>query len=113
MPSLEDRARFESLLNMYADECRAIADAHGFNLEPPTAILLMHAELSEAVEAMRGDPLTPSEHISKFSAIEEEMADVIIRVLDFSAMHGLRIGEAVTAKMDFNRSRPHKHGKKF
>lgn len=75
------------------------------------AIALMHSELSEALEAVRhGNP--PSSHIREFSGLEEEMADVIIRVASFGVHRELRIGEAVIAKMAFNASRPHKHGGK-
>jgi NTP pyrophosphatase (non-canonical NTP hydrolase) len=76
-------------------------------------IALMHAELSEGLEGLRhGNP--PSEHIPEFTAIEEELADVIIRALDMSHARDYRIGEAIAAKMEFNRNRPHKHGgKKF
>lgn len=77
----------------------------------PTLIALMHSELSEALEADRlGNP--PSEKIPDFTAVEEEMADLVIRVLDMSAAQGLRLGEAILAKMEYNRSRPHRHGGK-
>jgi len=74
-------------------------------------IALMHSELSEALEADRKD-LT-SDHIPDFSGIEEELADTLIRILDFAAFHELRLGEAIVAKMHYNLSRPVMHGKKY
>ena len=75
-------------------------------------IALMHSEISEALEALRhGNPR--SEHIPQFSGVEEEMADLIIRVLDAAAARGWRVGEALVAKIQFNQGRPYKHGKKF
>jgi len=75
-------------------------------------IALEHSELSEALEGMRhGNP--PSEHIPDFSAVEEELADVVIRIADHSHAMGYRLGEAIVAKMEFNSGRPYKHGKMF
>ena len=45
-------------------------------------VALMHSELSEALEALRhGNP--PDNHIHNFNGVEAEMADVIIRIMDF------------------------------
>jgi len=75
-------------------------------------IALMHSELSEALEALRhGNPA--SDHIPTFSAVEEELADCIIRILDFAGARELDLGSALTTKLLFNLTRPPKHGKGF
>lgn len=74
-------------------------------------IALMHSELSEALEADRKG--LDAEHIEGFSGVEEELADCVIRILDFAAHHDLRLGEAISAKVAYNLTRPYKHGKAY
>ncbi|HEC64728.1 MAG TPA: hypothetical protein ENI23_05515 [bacterium] len=75
-------------------------------------LMLTVSELAEAMEADRlGDPL--DSHCPEFTSREIELADVLIRVFDYSKFFKLRLGKAVIAKMKFNASRPHMHGKKY
>ena len=74
-------------------------------------IALMHSELSEMLEGVRKPG--PDEHCPDFTKEEVELADLLIRAGDYAAGHGLRVTEALQAKMAYNRSRPHKHGKAF
>ena len=75
-------------------------------------IALMHSELSEAVEAMRHGN-QPSDHIPEFSGLEEELADTIIRIMDMSASLNLKLGEAIIAKLAYNKGRGNRHGGKL
>lgn len=43
---------------------------------------------------------------------QEELADIVIRVCDLAQELGIDLGEAVVAKMAYNKTRPHKHGGK-
>ena len=74
-------------------------------------IALMHSELSEALEAARKD--LDSDHIEGFSGVAEELADTVIRILDFCEYFEIPLAEAITAKVGFNLTRPFMHGKKF
>jgi len=69
-------------------------------------------ELAEAMEAYRdGNP--ESDKIPGYSKLEEELADVVIRLLDFAGGEGLDIEGAVMAKMAYNETRPYRHGGKL
>lgn len=97
-----------------ADEIHATAQAKGWwdkERNFGEMVALMHSELSEALEAKRhGNP--PSEHIPEFSGIEEEFADVIIRIMDTCYQAGFDLPGAILAKMAFNEGRAYKHGGK-
>lgn len=92
-----------------------IAIEHGWWDAPRSAgeiLMLMVTELAEAMEAYRtGNP--ESGKIKGFSRMEEELADVVIRLLDFAGKEGLDIEGAVLAKMAYNAKRPYRHGGKL
>lgn len=109
-------------LDDLAQECHDISRAHGFwdhaiverdpaemrEVKNPSInaekICLMHSELSETLEALRDGDRDQE---------EEELADVVIRVLDYAHARGFSMGRAVNAKMAKNRDRPHLHGRTF
>lgn len=75
-------------------------------------VLLIHSEVSEITEAMRvGNP--PYEKNPNFTDIEMECADVVIRVMDYCESQGYDLGNAILAKHEINKKRPHMHGKAF
>lgn len=67
-------------------------------------IVLIHAELSEAVEAMR-------KHDG--GNFREEIADTFIRLGDLANACNIDVDAECKAKMTTNANRPHKHGKRF
>lgn len=67
-------------------------------------ISLMHAELSEALEEYRMD--------NRQRELALEFADVLIRIGDYCGSCGLDLERAVVEKMEYNKTRPYRHGGK-
>lgn len=75
-------------------------------------IALMHSELSEGLEYQRHGN-GKSDHIPEFTGMEEELADVVIRIMSYAGRTNQRIWPALVHKMRFNHSRPNRHGGKL
>lgn len=89
------------------------ADINGVTRSDAECLCLMHSELSEALEGLRHGNPASDKLGAPFTQAEEELADLVIRTMDLAEARQWRIAEAIIAKMQYNRSRPHKHGKKF
>lgn len=70
---------------------------------PSEKLLLIVSEVSETQDALRdGDRENE----------EKEVADILIRTLDYAAWRGINPDNVVWAKMAENRNRPRLHGRK-
>lgn len=92
------------------------------NQNIPTKLMLIVSEVAEAMEAHRvGNPLSTKLHadgevidkvdINK-TVFAEEMADVVIRVMDLCEHMGIELGRVILAKANYNKGREKMHGGK-
>ena len=122
-------------LNELAKEIHENAVAHGFwDEDRPLSevLMLIVSELAEALkEARAGDKMNgriscmhyysgegyvsnaPTNCCKKPEGIVVEVADALIRILDWCVHEGIDIEGIVREKHEYNKTRPYKHGKKF
>ena len=123
--SLGSVANLAMQIDILSKRAHEIAQSKGFwdiVEHPAVYIALMHTELSECIEAIRNadDPRKKDDwpraekiNSNKYNHIEEELADTMIRILDFAGYYGLNLGGAILDKMEYNEGRTVKHGKSF
>lgn len=96
-------------------EMHRIAKEKGWHDRPrdlPEVLMLMVTELAEAMEAYR-EGGKDSEKLPGMPAVLEELADCVIRIMDWTASQDLSLGTAIMAKAVHNATRPYRHGGKI
>jgi len=75
-------------------------------------IALMHSELSEALEGLCEDLM--DDKLPRRKMVEVELADVVIRIMNYGRERGHNIPGALIEKDAYNETREYRHGgKKF
>lgn len=80
-------------------------------------VALIHSEASEAFEEYRnghgaGETYYNADKPNKPEGVPSELADIVIRVMDFCGANGIDIGAMVEQKLAYNATRGHRHGGK-
>lgn len=87
-------------------------------------LMLIVSEVAEAQDELRkGYPADLTYHPSDYfggpegphkpEGVPSELADVVIRVLDFCYTEGIDLEAIITEKLAYNATRAYKHGRKF
>ena len=81
---------------------------------PAEIHMLIVSEIAEATEAIRNNE--PAFHLAEGSGKPEgeavELADAIIRIMDYAGHMGWDLEQVIRAKVDYNAKRPYRHGGK-
>lgn len=112
--------------------CGETAMAKGFHDDRPNSgpwltnwqgnkLLLIVSEIIEAHDELRNGRDADETHYltcfgdrpDKPEGVPSELADVVIRVLDFCYTEGINLDAMITEKLAYNATRGHKHGKTF
>lgn len=105
-------------INEVAKEIHENAVAHGWWDEErgfPEVLMLCVSELAEALEEYRNGRSFTETYVGeggKPEGIPTELADVMIRLLDFCGYAGIDIDMAIHDKHEYNKTRPYRHGGK-
>ena len=103
-------------LDEWAREIHEIAVEHGWWDEERSfgeVVALCHSELSEALEADRRGEAMVEERDGKPEGVAVEMADCLIRILDWFGRVGIDPEIVVKEKVKYDRWRPYRHGKRY
>lgn len=119
-------------LNDLAKKVHGLNVAKGFYDEQPTKdrqIMLVVGELAEAHEATRKGKTAHKDFVSVATGSleadkgdfelyvkdteEDEIADAVIRLLDYCGNRGIDLDAHINLKLAYNQSRPYRHGKQF
>ena len=119
---LQEQDAFKFQINDITRLCHSLSVNAGWHdnaREDGTMLALIHSEISEALEGIRKD--LNDDHLSHRKMAEVELADAMIRIMDFAGSKGYDLGGALIEKLIYNTQRAdHKkenrekaNGKKF
>ncbi len=102
MPSLNQKPT----LSDFQQYVRKLEDERGFTDQNVLQkCLMLGEEIGELFKAIRKSENIKIDHNSKFSSIEDELADVFIFVLSIANRHGIDLEKAFRNKEEVNKKR--------
>jgi NTP pyrophosphatase (non-canonical NTP hydrolase) len=104
-----------------ANQVYAWCERKGWEPDPSRTfgdeVALLHSECSEALEAYRDwkfddptPPAVPGKPLRKPEGVASEFADILIRLLHYSNVHGIDLEAEYHRKMAYNEQRAWRHG---
>lgn len=100
-------------INSLRDTCYEASKESGWHTDLKTGELiernkaemlcLIHSEISEAMEGERKDLM--DDHLPNRKMAEVEMADAVIRIMDYCGRWNYDIGGAIEEKLTYNKTR--------
>lgn len=110
-------SRIAEAAQILQEQCHGAANAAGWWVNPKTGVdirdnkmsfdqklLLVHSELSEAMEGNRKNLM--DDKLPHRAMREVELADAVIRIFDMAGGFGMDLAGAIAEKMTFNAVRP-------
>jgi len=80
--------------------------------EFPEIAALIHSEVSEAFEEWRSNLTSRYNPEEKPEGLEFELADIVIRIMDYCRWANIDLEMAMEIKHEYNKGRPYRHGDK-
>ena len=100
----------------WCKEIHQVAVEHGWwstDREFPEIAALIHSEVSEALEDYRlGLTYSRYSPSGKPVGMDFELADIVIRVMDYCGADGIDLEACIEIKHEYNKGRSHRHGSK-
>lgn len=132
VPDVADVPPFLESMERLVKLCHLNSRTKGFwtglaNENVPTKLALIHSEVSEMLEAFRkgnppidkpcdivdlnsSDATTTRITTRRITGMEEEAADILIRLCDLCGYLDIDLGRVTLSKMAFNATREYRHG---
>lgn len=117
--NIMDKKSIELLIKLkfkeLQEEIHSLAKEKGWweNSNIPEKLLMIHSEVSEAVECYRLDAIEYTDKLyNKPFGYPTELADIVIRVMDLAENSKIDLFEMIKIKHEYNKTRPYRHGGK-